>query len=178
MNIIAYLAVSLDGFIADADGGVDWLNSLPNPDGSDYGFSEFLDSIDALLMGANTFRMVHSFGVWPYTKPVFVLSNSIKEIPDGFEDKIKIVSGELKDVLGEIEEKGFRTIYVDGGNVVQNCIVQDLLDELIITRVPLSLGSGISLFPSDIPSVSYQHLSTEVIGAGLVKSHYKIKKRT
>ena len=68
MKTVAYLAVSLDGYIADRNGGVDWLNEIPNPDQSDFGFAEFMKSIDAVVMGANTFRVVQSFGVWPYEK--------------------------------------------------------------------------------------------------------------
>lgn len=177
MKQIAYLAVSLDGYIADTNGSVDWLNNLPKPEGNDFGFSDFLSSIDAILMGANTFRTVQSFGVWPYTKPVFVLSHSIKEIPEGFTDRIKIVKGELKTVLRNMADKGFKNIYVDGGMVVQTCIAQNLLDELIITYAPVSLGSGIPLFPSGVGIKNYQHLSTEVLGAGFVKSHYRILKR-
>ena len=66
MKTIAYIAASLDGYIADKDGGVDWLNSIPNPDQSDYGFEEFMQDVDAILMGANTFKVVQSFGVWFY----------------------------------------------------------------------------------------------------------------
>ena len=176
MNVIAYLAASLDGYIADSDGGVDWLNSQPNPDGSDFGFSEFLNSIDAILMGANTFRTVQSFGVWPYTKPVFVLSNSIQRVPDGFEGKVEIVSGEIKNILQRLEQDGLHTIYADGGTVVKSCMTQGFLDELVVTHVPVSLGSGISLFPANASSINYEHISTEVIGVGMVKSHYKVKK--
>ena len=178
MKVIAYLASSLDGYIADSDGGVDWLNSLPNPDKSDFGFSDFMNSIDALLMGANTFKTVQSFGMWPYTKPVFVLSNSIKKIPDGFEDKIELLKGELKDVLKDLKKKGFENIYADGGVVVKDCLSQNILDEIIITRVPVSLGSGVSLFPLSEISLNFEHLGTEVLGVGLVKSRYQIQKRT
>ena len=75
-KLILYISVSLDGFIATSDGGLDWLMEIPNPDKSDYGFSEFIKGIDAIVMGRNTFEKVLSFGEWPYNKPVFVLSNT------------------------------------------------------------------------------------------------------
>ena len=178
MKVIAYLAASLDGYIADSSGGVDWLNSLPNPDQSDYGFSQFFDSIDAMLMGANTFRTVQSFGDWPYTKPVFVLSRSIKQVPEGFEGKIEIVEGDVIRVLKNLESRGYKNIYVDGGTVVQSCLAQNLLDDLIVTHVPLSLGDGIPLFPKSEHSIRYEHQGTEVLGVGLVKSHYRVQKNT
>lgn len=178
MVVIAYLAVSLDGYIADSDGSVNWLNELPNPEKSDYGFNDFLDSIDAILMGANTFRSVQSFGVWPYTKPVYVLSNSIKTIPHGFEDKVILINGKLTEVFEKMKASGFHNIYADGGVVVKNCILENILDELHITHIPVTLGAGISLFPTSNKKLNFEHIKTKVLGVGLVKSHYKIQKRT
>ncbi len=176
MKIIAYLAVSLDGYIADSEGSVDWLNELPNAEQSDYGFNDFMNSVDAILMGANTFRTVQSFGVWPYTKPVYVASNSIKTVPHGFEEKITLTHGNQADILKSMNEAGFDTIYVDGGIVVKNCIDENLLDEIYITHVPVTLGAGITLFPNTGIRNNFEHIMTEVVGQGLVKSHYKMKK--
>ena len=81
MANFVYIAQSLDGYIADKNGGLDWLNEIPNPDNSDFGFAEFLNNIDAIVMGRKTFEQVMSFGVWPYPKPVFVVSTSLKELP-------------------------------------------------------------------------------------------------
>ena len=83
MSNYVYIATSLDGVIATEDGGIiDWLMEIPNPDKSDYGFAVFMDSMDALVMGRKTFDKVVSFGEWPYSKPVFVLSNNLTEIPE------------------------------------------------------------------------------------------------
>lgn len=72
MSNIVYIATSLDGYIAGPNNDMDWLHQVPNPDGSDFGFADFMANIDALVMGRNTFEMVLSFGVeWPYNKPVF-----------------------------------------------------------------------------------------------------------
>lgn len=65
MQTVVYIAVSLDGYIADENGGVEWLNEIPNPENDDFGFSEFMESVDGILMGRNTFETVVSFGVWP-----------------------------------------------------------------------------------------------------------------
>ncbi len=73
MKNIVYIGTSLDGFIATLDGGVDWLNEVPNPDQSDFGFQDFMDSIDAVVMGRKTYEKVLSFDCpWPYSKKVFV----------------------------------------------------------------------------------------------------------
>ena len=92
MSNIVYIATSIDGYIAKKDGGLDWLNEVPNPDKSDFGFSNFMDSIDAIIMGRNTFEIVLSFGEWPYNKPVFVLSNTLKTVPDNLKNKAEILN--------------------------------------------------------------------------------------
>ena len=74
MANIVYIATSLDGYIARKDGSIDWLTDIPNPEGSDFGFSAFMERIDGIIMGRGTFETVLSFGQWPYSKPVFVLS--------------------------------------------------------------------------------------------------------
>ena len=176
MKTVAYLAVSLDGYIADKNGGVDWLNEIPNPDQSDYGFAEFMQSVDAIVMGANTFKIVQSFGVWPYEKPVFVASNSIKKAPQDYEDRITMVQGDVREIMAGIRDLGYERLYVDGGKLIQNCLQAGILDEMIITQIPIILGSGISLFVEFENSIHLEHKETKVIGVGLVKSHYLIKK--
>jgi len=86
-----YIATSLDGYIAKPNGTLDWLNNIPNPDKSDYGYSDFIKHIDAIVMGKNTYQKVLSFGKWPYNKPVFILSNSLKEIPKNLIGRAKII---------------------------------------------------------------------------------------
>jgi dihydrofolate reductase len=176
MKTVAYLAVSLDGYIADKNGGVDWLNEIPNPDQSDFGFAEFMCSVDAMVMGANTFRVVQSFGAWPYEKPVFVASNSIKRVPKGYEDRISLVQGEVREILTDIRDLGHERLYIDGGKLIQNCLLAGMLDEMIITQIPIILGSGIPLFVEFENSIHLEHKETQVIGVGLVKNHYLIKK--
>ena len=90
MSNFVYIASSLDGFIASKDGGLDWLYEIPNPEGSDFGFAEFMCEIDAIVMGRKTFETILTFDTWPYNKPIFVLSNSLKSIQPGLSDKIEI----------------------------------------------------------------------------------------
>jgi dihydrofolate reductase len=80
---LVFIAKSLDGYIADKDGGIDWLHSIPNPDQIDMGYNKFIDRIDAIVMGRKTYETVCGFDIpWPYTKPVFVVSNTLKEVPE------------------------------------------------------------------------------------------------
>lgn len=146
-----FIATSLDGFIAGKNDELDWLSTFPEIDHIDTGFHEFTSGVDAILMGRNTFKIVEGFdGEWFYKKPVFVWSNSMKEMPEKFKDKAFLVSGTLDEVLQEIHGKGFYKLYIDGGKVIQTFLKEDLIDEMIITTIPVLLGSGIPMF-GDLP---------------------------
>lgn len=173
MANIVYIATSLDGYIADKNGNLDWLHSVPNPDGSDFGFHQFMERVDALVMGRNTFDTVCEFDCeWPYSKPVFVISNSLKTIPDDYQDKAFLVKGDLKSIVADLNGRGFKELYIDGGITVQNFLAQDLIDEMIITTIPVVLGGGSSLF-GDLPSpINFKLKQSEVLVNAVVKSHY------
>jgi len=172
MAKIIYIATSLDGFIARKDGNIDWLTDLPNPDNSDYGFSSFIDGIDGIIMGRNTFETVVSFNQWPYTKPVFVLSNKLKTVPEAYREKATIVMGDIGDIVESLRMEGIERIYVDGGKTIQSFLKRNLIDELIITRVPILLGSGIPLFAEMDFETKLKLVDSEILSGNLVKSTY------
>jgi dihydrofolate reductase len=151
---------------------VEWLNEIPNPGQSDYGFTKFMSGIDALIMGRNTFVQVLSFGSWPYDKPVFVLSNTLTKIPEPYTDKAEIIKGNLKELIKRLNDKGYRDLYIDGGKTIQSFLEEDLIDEMVITRVPVMLGDGISLFGRLTQSLNFTHIKTEVFNDSLIMSHY------
>jgi dihydrofolate reductase len=167
-----YIATSLDGYIATSDGGLNWLLEVPNPEQSDYGFAEFIEGIDAIVMGRNTFETVVSFGVWPYERPVFVLSEHLKEIPGNLAGKAELTSGEVLTLVQELRRRGYENLYVDGGLTIQSFLAVDMIDELIITRLPVVLGAGIPLFGELAEMLQFEHVGTEVYNNALVKSHY------
>ena len=172
MPNIVYIATSLDGFIARENGDLDWLMEIPNPDNNDYGFSLFMERIDGIVMGRKTLETVVSFNDWPYTKPVFVLSDSLRKAPNGYEDKVEIVNGDLAGIVESLNEKGFETLYIDGGKTIQSFLKQDLIDELIITKVSVILGSGISLFDKMESQIKLDLINTEILSKDLVKCTY------
>lgn len=172
MTNYVYVAASLDNYIATVDGGLDWLNEIPNPDQSDYGFANFMNKVDALVMGRRTFEKVVSFGEWPYDKFVFVLSNTLTQIPEGYEGKVEIVSGDIKLLVNDLKKKGYNNLYIDGGITIQNFLKEDLVDELIITKIPIILGSGIPLFSELKQPLKFQHKKTEIYNDSLIKSTY------
>ncbi|MBT9317770.1 dihydrofolate reductase family protein [Leptothoe spongobia] len=168
-----YIATSLDGFIATADGGVDWLDEIPNPEQSDFGYAEFIGRVDAIVMGRNSFEKVLTFGSWPYEKLVFVLSNSLKHVPENLVDKVEIIGGDnLKTLVNHLDERGYHNLYIDGGRTIQSFLAEDMIDELIITRVPILLGDGISLFGRLTEKLPFRHQKTEILNNTLVKSSY------
>ncbi len=176
MKNFVYIATSLDGYIADSNGGVDWLHTIPNPKKLDFGYAEFMEQIDALLMGRNTFETVCGFdGPWPYQKQVFVLSNSLTALPSAYQDKVNLVTGPIKEVVSQLNSEGFQNLYIDGGITVQGFLKQDMIDEMIITRLPVILGDGIPLFTKQEQALWFEHVKTEVLIGELVQSHYRRK---
>ena len=174
MTNVVYIATSLDGYIADRDGGLDWLQSIPNPDNLDFGWTDFMARIDAVVMGRNTFEKVCGFDCgWPYRKPVFVLSNALKTIPAEYEGKADVIGGALPEVLKKLHRKGYRQLYIDGGVTVQSFLKEDLIDEMVITVMPILLGGGIPLF-GDLPGrMAFEHIRTRVFLNAMVQTHYR-----
>ena len=172
-----FIATSIDGYIADKNGGIDWLHSIPNPDQDDMGYAEFINRIDALLMGRTTFETVIGFDVdWPYKQPVFVLSNKLKEIPESHKDKAYLVKGTLTDILDQIHKKGFKRLYIDGGTTIRNFLKEDLIDEMVLTTIPVLLGGGSSLFGELPNELNFELIETKTFLNQIIQGHYKRKK--
>lgn len=172
-----FIATSLDGFIADKNGGIDWLQTVPNPDNVDMGFVELFNRLDAMVMGRTTFEKVLSFNVpWPYPCPVFVLSSSLKEVPKGYEDKIILTKGSVDEVLDEVHSKGYGRLYIDGGRTIQSFLKADKIDELIISKIPIVLGGGFPLYAALENQLTFKHIKTEVFLDQIVQSTYARKR--
>ncbi|KII76437.1 dihydrofolate reductase family protein [Vibrio renipiscarius] len=173
MTNTVYIATSLDGYIADKNNQIDWLHDIPNPDGLDFGFSQFMAGIDALIMGRNTLEIVLSFDCeWPYNKPVFVLSNTMTKVPSGYEDKVFLIQGDLSTILSDLHQQGYQNLYIDGGVTIQNFLRADLIDQLIITTIPVLLGGGIPLFADLEAPLKFRHVKSEQFVDCLVQNHF------
>lgn len=172
-----FIATSLDGYIADKEGNIDWLESIPNPDQLDLGYNDFISGIDALVMGRHTFETVCGFDIdWPYSVPVFVLSNSLEEIPAAFSEHAQLVQGSLEAVLGGIRNQGFHQLYIDGGSTIQGFLKADLIDELIITTIPVLLGGGVPLFTELSQRLSFELMDSRTYLGAMVQTHYRRKR--
>jgi dihydrofolate reductase len=139
LKAIVYIGTSLDGFIARKNGDISWLTQFAN-DESIRAYQEFINRIDAIVIGRGTFEKVLTFPSWPYTKKVFVLSNSIKQAQEELKEKITVLSMNPYKLLSYLSGFGFSSIYIDGGTVIQNFLKEDLVDELIISKVPILIG--------------------------------------
>ena len=170
---IVFIGKSLDGFIADKNGGLEWLNAIPNPDNHQMGYGELMEEIDAVVMGRTTFETVCGFdGEWPYHKHVFVLSSSIKELEPKYSGKVTLLSGTPKEIVSKIHALGYLKLYIYGGRTVQNFLKADLIDELIITTIPILLGGGFPLFDSLPQELNFSHRKTEIFLDQIVQSNY------
>ena len=173
MSNIVFIATSIDGYIADKNGGLDWLHANPNPQGSDMGYNAHFESIDALVMGRNTLEVVLGMDVpWPYTKPVYVLSHSMTCVPKGLEDKVFLAKGALPTIVKNLADKGFKNLYIDGGVTIQHFLKEDLIDEMIITTIPVLLGGGSSLFGHLASPLNFKHVKCEQFIDAVVQNHF------
>jgi dihydrofolate reductase len=172
MRTRAFIGTSLDGFIARTDGDIDWLVAFASPE-VNATYEEFIKDIDAVVIGRGTFETVLTFPSWPYAQKVFVLSTTLKQLPDKVNGKATLVSMKPRELLAYLSRQGFSRVYVDGGSVIQGFLREDCIDELTITRAPIVLGSGIALFGQLDNDLKFKHLDTRVNSNGLVKSHYE-----
>ncbi|MCB1391526.1 MAG: dihydrofolate reductase [Rhodobacteraceae bacterium] len=170
-----FIATSLDGFIADASGGVDWLVSLPAPEGEDHGYGAFMEGIDCLLMGAGSYRSLLTFPEWLYDKPVFVLSHALAEadIPDRLKGRVRLLDLPPAEALAALGAQGVRRVYLDGGKVISSFLREGLVQRLIVTRVPVLLGRGLPLF-HDTGPLRLRHVETRSWAHGFVQSTYSL----
>ncbi len=171
-KVIYYVAMSLDGYIATPDGGVDWLAPF-NEAGEDYGYSEFIKSIDAILMGSKTFEQTQGFGAWPYQdKPSWVFSKrSFPEVPSG----VLVTSKSPVQILTELESQGIeRSWLVGGSELASSFATEGFLSELIVSIIPILLGDGIRLFHTFDSISNLKLLDITTFKNGIVQAHYLV----
>lgn len=173
-----FIATSLDGFIAREGGEIDWL-PVGDQDGGaeeDHGYTALFESVDALVMGRNTYDLVRSFGgAWPYgKKPIRVITTRGVEIPPEIRETVRQVSGTPTQIVQELADEGLTRLYVDGGVTIQSFLAEGLIDRMIITRVPVLIGRGIPLFGPLPADIRLRHVATRTYSSGLVQSEYEV----
>lgn len=173
MTVVLYIACSLDGYIATPDGGVAWLSAV-EADGEDYGYRSLFDSVDALIMGSRTYEQILGFGDWPYEgKPCWVMSR--RELkPAG--TSICVTAEPVDSLLASLDAKGVKRVWLVGGSTVVNAFERDgLIDEYIISIVPLLLGEGMPLFSPARERRALKLIGNRSYESGLVQLHYRVQ---
>ena len=175
-----FIATSLDGFISRKDGSIDWLNEANAvvPEGEDCGYAAFMSTVDALVMGRNTFEQVLSFdGKWPYgSTPVIVLSRQMKLLPDDMLDTVSLSADDPKKLVQRLSTKGLNHLYIDGGRTIQSFLSSSLIDEITITVIPILLGEGKPLFGPLSDDVELELVESKAFEFGFVQSKYRVIK--
>ena len=171
MKTSVFIATSLDGYIARRDGALDWLPENCEP----HGYDEFIASVDAIVIGRKTWEIVLGFPEWPYgAKPVIVLSSSLTELRAPPGAVCDLLAGPPPDIVARLAGRGMKHLYIDGGLTIQGFLRAGLIDRLIITRIPVLLGSGIPLFGPLEQDIRFTHAATRSYPSGMVQSEYTL----
>ena len=170
-----FMAMSLDGFVAREDFGLDWLMKQKT-EGEEHCHEAFMASIDGLVMGSGSFRTALTFGAWPYEKPVIVLSNTLKtnDIPEELRDKVSISQQTPRQVMASLSEQGWQRAYIDGGKIIQSFLREGLIADMTVTIVPILIGTGKRMFGALDADIDLQLQESKSFPSGLVTTRYKV----
>jgi dihydrofolate reductase len=165
--------VSVDGFLARPNDALDFLETGEQ---EPHGFMEFLASVDVIVMGRRTFDVVQTLGgVGLYGgKQVIVLSNRPLGSGTSTGGVVEPLRGEPVEIVAKLTSRGFQHAYIDGGITIQKFLAAGLIDRLVVTRVPVLIGSGIPLFGPLPRDISLRHIATRTYKGGLVQSEYEL----
>jgi dihydrofolate reductase len=175
-QVVLYIAASLDNFIARTDGNVDWL-SLPDfqVSGEDYGYQDFYTTIDTTLMGNSTYKFILDQDVpFPYpdkTNYVFSRSKTNRDT-----EYVRFISGDIVPFVSQLKQEAGRDIWLIGGGQVNTLLLNNhLIDKIILTLVPMTLGEGIPLFHGTTREVKFSLQSSRSFSSGMVQLTLLVK---
>nr|AEA07651.1 putative dihydrofolate reductase [uncultured bacterium] len=181
----AYIAASVDGYIATHEGGVEWLESAGNPEMGDRepvgdgGFSAYMASVDCMVIGRKCMEKIASFNLspeqWPYGDiPIYVLSKTVRYAPESLRNRVSMFSGDIPALLGRLTSDGYKHAYVDGGATITSFIQFGLLDEICVTQVPILLGDGLPLFGKIGRQIKLENAEATVFSNDFIQWKYCI----
>ena len=172
MTVSVFVGTSVDGFIARPNNDLDFL---PEGGGEPHGYIEFIASVDAIVIGRNTFEKVLTLGPWPYDdKRVVVLSSRPVDLSAARGGPVEQMGGPPAEIVSRLASSGAHHLYIDGGITIHRFLSAGLIQRLIITRVPVLIGDGIPLFGALPRDVRLRHVATRSYPSGLVQSEYHI----
>lgn len=169
-KVVVFLGISLDGFIAGPGGDLSWLSECANESSAETGYDALLAQTDALLLGRNTYDSVIRFNEWPFgSKPVYVLTHRpLAPVHGGW-----ALQGSIEEALRTVQASGAKCIYLDGGDVVRQALHLNLVDELVLSWVPVVLGSGIRLFAEGMRPSRWRLAHSRSFQSGMVQVSYR-----
>ncbi len=173
VKISVYIATSADGFIARKNGDIDWLPP-GSEGGEDYGYAEFISTVDYIVMGRNSFEKVLTFGEWPYDKKVIVLTSRDLTLPPKLADKVEPLHLSPRELIKEMDIRGAKRIYLDGGVTIQRFLREGLVDEMTITTIPILIGEGLPLFGELEKDINLELMTSKSFKNGFVQTRYKV----
>jgi dihydrofolate reductase len=170
-----FIAASLDGYIARGDGDIAWLLQRDDP-AEEHGYADFIADKDAIVMGRGTYEKVATFAPWPYDRPVLVLSKQLAgtPVPPALEGKVRFADAAPAAALAELERQGARRVYVDGGQLIQAFLRAGLIEDMVITTVPVLIGAGRPLFGALSRDIDLALVASRSFPSGLVQSTWRI----
>ena len=169
-KLILYIAMSLDGYIAKPNDDLSFL-SIVQEDGEDYGYKEFVSTVDTVILGRKTYDWVIKHFEFPHAdKEAYIITRT--ERPNI--GKTVFYSGDLEALVRTLKNKEGKNIFCDGGaEIVTELLKNNLIDELIISVIPIIVGNGTRLFKEGIPEQRLELISSESFESGLIQLHYK-----
>jgi dihydrofolate reductase len=170
MRVSVFIAVTLDGFIARRDGGIDWL-SLVERAGEDYGYREFIDSVDSVIIGRSTYNLALGFDPWPYEGKRCVVLTHAPATPRHDEEFHR---GLPEQLLARLAAEGGKRAYVDGGTVIQQFLAAGVVTDLTLSVIPVLLGEGVPLFGKIGRDVRLALRKSTAFESGLVQLEYGV----
>jgi len=170
-----FIATSLDGYIARPDGDIGWLLERDAAD-EDHGYTDFIADKDMIVMGRGSFEKVRTFATWPYDWPVLVLSSQLAgtPVPASLDGKVRFSNLAPREAMHMLGEQGVRRVYVDGGRLLQSFLREGLIEDMVITTVPVLIGAGRPLFGPVARDLDLELLGSRSFPSGLVQSSYRV----
>lgn len=170
-----FIATSVDGYIARADGDIDWLLARDDP-GEDHGYAAFIADKDLIVMGRGCYEKVLGFEHWPYTLPVVVVSQQLAgtPVPPALQGKLRFTGLAPAALMDELASQGVRRVYLDGGRLLQSFLRAGLVADMVVTTVPVLIGAGRPLFGALARDIDLRLVSSRSFPSGLVQSTWRL----
>lgn len=174
-DVVLYIATSLDGYVADGEGGVEWLETFEDDyDGGEPGgsYEAFFETVDCLVVGARTYEQVLGFGEWPYGDRRTVVVTH-RDLPRASEH-VEFYAGDLRGLVADLTAVHDRIWLVGGAALAGAFLERELVEEIRLSVIPVLLGGGVRLFGESGTSRALHLVGETAFESGVVELHYEV----